>query len=264
MQIRTFNNHRNKTTLGGLGGSGRKGRRGGRQNTPRRSPRPFGQAPDTIMSSESSDPAAAESTPTIDDVRIEELRGILGLPTDFPREELIEMLRENDRASGQSESEPPRPRSPTATPATARRRRFVRCQHPTPRPGVFSSGGMIEDRNFDVGEPIDELELQMKQIDAVSNVQQALNERLGYDLSASGQYEELERLYREGEERLNLAGNDQSKVRPKMAWPDLPAPSRESIARKEPELPRITTPLPIPQSDYKRKIGCEETKCGDV
>ena len=223
----------------------------------------------TIMSySESSNPAAVanglaaeESTPTIEDARIEELRGILGLPADFPRVELAEMLRQNDRASGQSE--PPRPRSPTATPTTARSRRWVRCQHPTPRPGVFRSGETIEDRSFDIGDQIDEIALKTKQIDEVLNVQQALNERLGYDSGASDRCQEFERLYRKGEERLS-AGIDNSRLRPTMAWPNLPAPSRESILRKEPDLPKVDAPLPTPQAAYKRKSGCEETKCEEV
>ncbi|EJK76296.1 hypothetical protein THAOC_01950 [Thalassiosira oceanica] len=220
------------------------------------------------MSSECSDPAVAngsaaeESTPTIEDARIEELREILDLPADFPRDELAEMLRQNDRVSGQSE--PSRPRSPNATPTTARRRRWVRCQHPPPRPGFFRSGGTIEDRNFDLGSTLDEIELETKQIDAVGNVQQALTERLGYDLGACGQFKELEGLYRKGDERLKSAGIDQSRHRPEIAWPNLPAPSRESILRKEPDLPKITAPLPIPQSAYKRKSGCEETKCEEV
>ncbi|EJK70890.1 hypothetical protein THAOC_07718, partial [Thalassiosira oceanica] len=95
----------------------------------------------------------------IEDARIEELRGILGLPADFP------MLRQHDRASAQFE--PPRPRdSPTTTPTTEERRRWVRCQHPTPRPDGWTrtirptdmkfqwtrsdeNGGVVTSQRFD-------------------------------------------------------------------------------------------------------------------
>ncbi|EJK45378.1 hypothetical protein THAOC_36008 [Thalassiosira oceanica] len=174
----------------------------------------------------------------IEDARIEELRGTLGLPADFSREELAEMLRQHDRASAQFET--PRPRdSPTATPTTEEGRRWVRCQHPTPRPGGFRSG-TIEDRNFDVGPKLDEVQLEMKRFDAVGKVRQALNERLGYDLRACGQREELEWLHREGEELLKSTGIDQSRTRLKT---DLPAPP--SRVRKEPEITKITVPLPM-------------------
>ncbi|EJK57030.1 hypothetical protein THAOC_22969, partial [Thalassiosira oceanica] len=161
-------------------------------------------AEQTIMSSECSDPAVAngsaaeESAPTIEDDRIL-----------LPREELAEMLRQNDRVSG----------------------------------------GTMEDRKFVLGSTLDEIELETKQTDAVRNVRQALNERLGYDLGAWGQYKEFEGIYHKGEERLQSAGIDPSSLRPKMAWPSLPAPSRESILRKEPDLPKITAPLPGPSND---------------
>jgi len=132
--------------------------------------------------------------------RMSELRAIL---PDASDEELRQMLGENDQASrnthqsvadanvarrttqaeATSTSSSPgsnacntRQSGTTTTTGGSRRSRrsWHPCQAAPSRPGVFSVGGPVQGGNFDIGET-DPIELEIKRIEAVSQVQEALS-----------------------------------------------------------------------------------------
>ena len=132
--------------------------------------------------------------------RMSELRAIL---PDASDEELRQMLGENDQASrntrqsvadaniarrttqaeATSASSSPgsnarntRQSGTTSTTGGSRRSRrsWHPCQAAPSRPGVFSVGGPVQGGNFDIGET-DPIELEIKRIEAVSQVQEALS-----------------------------------------------------------------------------------------
>ena len=132
--------------------------------------------------------------------RMSELRAIL---PDASDEELRQMLGENDQASrntrqsvadaniarrttqaeATSASSSPgsnacntRQSGTTTTTGGSRRSRrsWHPCQAAPSRPGVFSVGGPVQGGNFDIGET-DPIELEIKRIEAVSQVQEALS-----------------------------------------------------------------------------------------
>mmetsp|Transcript_11633 Transcript_11633/g.20218 ORF Transcript_11633/g.20218 Transcript_11633/m.20218 type:complete len:361 (-) Transcript_11633:331-1413(-) len=218
----------------------------------------------------------ASDTPS-EEERIAELRAIL---PDASIEELREILRENDRASGiarqsandgrmaeafanATESvESSRPsvsggsssRYSTAS-RGSRRRSWQPCQPAPSRPGIFRVGGPIETGgNYDVG-ATDEVELQIRRIEAVSSVQEALKDKLGYDLRESGQYEQMEREFKEGEEMLASTGlgRTEKNILPAMMMWEAPPVSRQSMMKKEPAMPELGEPMCLPMS-----FGCEE------
>lgn len=99
----------------------------------------------------------------------------------------------------------------------------------------------------------DQDELEIRRIEAVSAVQDALVEKLGYDLHMPGpnSYEEMERLHKEGERMLASTGLErrERKLLPSMMVWDAPPVSRKSMMRKEPRLPPVSKePLPLPPS----------------
>ena len=132
--------------------------------------------------------------------RMSELRAIL---PDASDEELRQMLGENDQASRntrQSVADANIARRTTQAEATSAasspgsnarntrqsgtttttggsrrsRRSWHPCQAAPSRPGVFSVGGPVQGGNFDIGET-DPIELEIKRIEAVSQVQEALS-----------------------------------------------------------------------------------------
>ena len=118
------------------------------------------------------------------------------------------------------------------------------CQPAPSRPGVFSVGGPIETGGtFNIGET-DEVELEIKRIEAVSQVQEALNEKLGYNLRESGKYQEMQTALEEME-RL-VARREKKKLMPAAMMWAAPPVSRSSMMKKEPELPNLGDPLPLP------------------
>ena len=124
------------------------------------------------------------------------------------------------------------------------------CRPAPSRPGVFREGGPIDTGgSFNIGET-DPIQLEIKRIEAVSQVQDALNDRLGYNLRESGKYEECERLYKEGEQMLASTGLERrtKKVLPTMMVWDAPPVSRNTMMKKEPTLPPPGEPLPLPLS----------------
>lgn len=211
-----------------------------------------------------------------DTERINQLRDILCMP-DASIEELRAILRDNDRASENSRrsandeemarlaasardavpttttetassSPPPRPRLSQSR--TGSRRSWQQCQPAPSRPGIFRVGGPIQTGGtYNIG-VTDEMDLEIKRIEAVSQVQDALNDKLGYDLRESGQYEEMEREFQEGERMLATTGmaRREKKVLPAMMKWEAPPVSRSSMSKKEPNLPEPGEPLPLPTS----------------
>ncbi|KAL7544038.1 hypothetical protein ACHAXR_013505 [Thalassiosira sp. AJA248-18] len=188
------------------------------------------------------------------------------------------MVRENDRASENTRQTsddaefvrrtsavprasalPPPPSSTPTTPGSRRprlstssgggsRRSWVPCQPAPSRPGVIRVGGPIErGATYNIG-TMDEMELEIKRIEAVSQVQDALNNRLGYNLRESGKYEEMERAFKEGEQMLASSRLQKKKLLPTMKMWDAPPVSRKSMMKKEPSLPEPGEPLPLPLS----------------
>lgn len=192
------------------------------------------------------------------DQRLQELRAILPDSSDA---ELREMLEADDRASNntrQSAEDAHVARTlPTSTPmrrlsrgSQRSRRSWVPCQPAPSRPGVFREGGPVETGvTYNVG-VTDPLQLEIKRIEAVSQVQDALNDKLGYNLRESGKYEEMEREYAEGKRTLATTGLErrEKKVLPTMKMWDAPPVSRKSMSKKEPNLPEPGEPLPLPLS----------------
>jgi len=132
--------------------------------------------------------------------RMSELRAIL---PDASDEELRQMLGENDQASrntrqsvadaniarrttqaeatstssspGSSARNTRQSGTTTTTGGSRRSRRsWHPCQAAPSRPGVFSVGGPVQGGNFNIGET-DPIELEIKRIEAVSQVQEALS-----------------------------------------------------------------------------------------
>ena len=215
--------------------------------------------------------------------RLADLRAIL---PDASDEELRQILGENDRASNNTQqsradaatatatqaavsSSSNNNTSPTSRPSAGNsrgqgsarasrtsssrsRRSWQPCQQPPSRPGVFSVGGPVtRGGSYNVG-TTDLLQLEIKRIEAVSQVQEALNEKLGYNLMESGKYEEMARQYKEGERMLAMTGLErrekEKKVVPTMMVWDAPPFSRKSLMKKEPTLPPPGKPLPLPLS----------------
>lgn len=222
---------------------------------------------DAGSSSSTNSPSEAELTARRLSQRMGELRIIL---PDLSDEELLAMIRENDRASNNTrqssadaataaqaaESAAPAPSTPggggltraSASSSRRSRRSWQPCQPAPSRPGVFSVGGPIETGGtFNIGET-DEVDLQIKRIEAVSQVQEALNEKLGYNLRESGKYENMERLYQEGERLVASTGLErrEKKLMPAAELCAAPPVSRSSMMKKEPELPNLGDPLPLP------------------
>ena len=132
-----------------------------------------------------------------------------------------------------------------------RRRRWHPCQVPPTRPGA---GGPVDggrDRQHNVG-VLDQVELDMKKINAIHSVKETLNHRLGCELHDS-QFEEMDRLYLEEERAITMAGASSQRQRgrpllPAMMMWDAPPPSRRSQVIKEPDPPVLGGPLPLPRS----------------
>lgn len=201
---------------------------------------------------------------------IEMLRAIL---PDSSEEELLTMARDTIRASENtrqsSEDAAMAANTTTATSGGVRRvsrrtsrlsrssrgsarRSWAPCEPAPPRVGAISVGGPIDtSATYNIGQT-DEMELEIKRIEAVSAVQDALNERLGYNLRESGKYEEAERLYKEGERLLSSTGfgggegGRSKKLLPPMKIWDAPPISQKSMNKKEPPLPEPGEPLPMP------------------
>lgn len=98
----------------------------------------------------------------------------------------------------------------------------------------------------------DELDLEVRCIKAVSRDREVLNESLGPDPRASGEYEEMERRYMEGEQMLVSTGLARREgmenvflVMVMVMW-EHPPVSRTSMSRKDPALPGPGYPLPLP------------------
>jgi len=74
------------------------------------------------------------------------------------------------------------------------------------------------------------------------------DEKLGYNLRESGQYEKMDRQYKEGERMLAATGLErrEKKLLPIMHQWDPPAASRKSLMKKEPSLPPPSEPIDIP------------------
>lgn len=254
-----------------------------RRESPARRP-PRGGAAPSVASSSAAVAARGGQQPEEPAVpseaeRMADLRAILPDATD---EELRGILRENDRASENTRRSAIDSRmahaASSATAAASRedsvrssgsgpsargsmlsrgnstgggstrgsRRSWVPCQPAPSRPGVFSVGGPIETGGtYNVGRT-DEMELEIKRIEAVSHVQEALNQKLGYDLRESGRYEEMDRMYKEGERMLASTGLQRQRVRPSMVAWDAPPESKNAMMKKEPKLPAAGEPLPLP------------------
>lgn len=227
-------------------------------------------------------------SPTADDrfqERLDELRVILPDSSDA---ELREMLEESDRASRNtlqsaqdataaaaltsapmppmSEADDSPRRSTASQRSSSSRRAWVPCQPAPSRPGVYHVGGAIESGvTFNVG-VTDPITLEIKRIEAVSQVQDALNAKLGYNLRESGQYEEMERKYAEGEQTLASTGikRREKKVLPTMKMWDAPPVSRQSMEKKEPPLSEPGEPLPLPLSFGGREEGMQNGGNGEI
>lgn len=74
------------------------------------------------------------------------------------------------------------------------------------------------------------------------------DEKLGYNLRESGQYEKMDRQYKEGERMLAETGLErrEKKLLPIMHQWDPPAASRKSLMKKEPSLPQPSEPIGLP------------------
>mmetsp|Transcript_2633 Transcript_2633/g.5754 ORF Transcript_2633/g.5754 Transcript_2633/m.5754 type:complete len:335 (-) Transcript_2633:328-1332(-) len=200
--------------------------------------------------SNSTSQVRASDTPS-EEERIAELRAALPYHS---IEELREILRENDsvESSRPSVSGGSSPRCSTAS-RGSRRRSWQPCQPAPSRPGIFRVGGPIETGgNYDVG-VTDEVELQIRRIDAFYSVQEALKDKLGYDLT--GQKEQMEREFKEGEEMLASTGlgRTEKNILPAMMMWEAPPVYEESMMKKEPAMPELGEPMCLPMS-----FGCEE------
>lgn len=117
-------------------------------------------------------------------------------------------------------------RSSTASASSFRRSRrsWQPCQQAPSRPGVFSVGGPIQPgESYDVG-VTDEWHLEMKRIDMRTEVQEALSEKLGYNLGESGKIEAAQQQLKEEGKMLSMTSFDrrEKKVLPNMVHWDPP------------------------------------------
>jgi len=199
-----------------------------------------------------------------DTERLNQLRDILCMP-DASIEELRVILRENDGAASENSRRSANneevarlaasareavPTTETASSSRGSRRAWQPCQPAPSRPGIFRVGGPIQTgETYNIG-VTDEMDLEIKRIEAVSQMQDALNDRLGYNLRESGQYEEMEREFQEGERMLastGMARREKKHLPAMMKW-EAPPVSRSSMIKKEPNLPEPGEPLPLPTS----------------
>lgn len=126
-------------------------------------------------------------------------------------------------------------RSSTASASSFRRRSrrsWQPCQQAPSRPGVFSVGGPIQPgESHDVG-VTDEWHLEMKRIDMRTEVQEALSEKLGYNLGESGKIEATQQQLKEEGKILSMTSFDrrEKKVLPNMVHWD--PPPGESVIDK--------------------------------
>lgn len=207
------------------------------------------------------------STPNIDERRISHLRASMGI-TDIPMHVLRAILEADDRenqsasTSAPSESYLQQQQQQQQSSSSSIRRRGRRswedCQPAPSLPGVINVGGGVRNNNnYPIGQT-DEVELYSRRINAVHQVQEALNNRLGFDLRASGQYEEMERSYKEGERVLSRR---KEKIKPNiMVW-GMPKLTEARMKKKEPMLPPPPEePLPLPNS----LLGGMMMSCGNV
>ncbi|KAL3790681.1 hypothetical protein HJC23_009781 [Cyclotella cryptica] len=187
-----------------------------------------------------------------DDERIRELRTSLGVDDDYPTSVLRAILEANDRESlqnsiGTTDDALLDADSQNTTSRRRHERLWENCQPAPSRPGIVRINFNDDIRHFEIGQ-LDEAQLYSRRVDAVHSVQENLNRRLGYNLRESGQYEEMERLEAEGEERLASSGYDAS-LRPSLMVWDVPTMSEERMSRREPMLPPPPDdPLPLPES----------------
>ena len=254
---------------GGGGGGGETSRQNSSSTNPAASTSSPVASPDSSLNqrNQSTSSAAARSGSTstsrlsqAERDAIEQLRAIL---TDSSEEELLTMARDTIRASENTQQSSGGGGVTRATRRTSRlgrssnsrggaRRSWAPCQPAPSRPGAISYGGPIDtNATYNIGQT-DEMELEIKRIEAVSAVQDALNERLGYNLRESGKYEEAERLYQEGERLLSSTGlgggegGRSKKLLPPMKIWGAPPISQKSMNKKEPPLPEPGEPLPMP------------------
>ena len=213
-----------------------------------------GRGPRGSHSSDPITPGSNMSLPDRDSLaspheRISELRQILCEPG-LTDEAIAAMIRENDRAAEESLQ----CGGGGNNIGGGRRRRWHPSETPPPRPGAYSMGGPVEggrDRQYNVG-VMDQVELDMRKINAIHSVKETLNHRLGRELHDS-QIEEMDRLYQEEERAITAAGASLQRqsgrpLLPAMMMWDAPPPSRRSQVIKEPNPPVLGGPLPLPRS----------------
>ena len=241
--------------------------------------------------------ADTDATSASENQTIAELRAILPAASD---EELRQIASENCRAFGNARrsTEDAATAAEVATalsrpPRGNQRRTWRSCQPAPSRPGVFREGGPIETCvSYDIG-VTDEWALETKRIEAVSKVQgvslritlplpvisshslgtfyfvakcrqDALNERLGYNLRESGKREEMEREFQEGERMAFMPTAKTKKVLPPVCkWGELPF-SRQSLMKKEPPIPEIGEQLPLPLSFGDDEKGMQNAGNGHL
>ena len=100
----------------------------------------------------------------------------------------------------------------------------------------------------------------------MTQVQDALTSRLGYNLGESGKYEEMEREFSEGERMLRstvLERREKKLLPPMMVW-KAPLVSRNSMMKKEPTLPKPGEPLPLPLSFGGHEEGMQNWGNGEI
>jgi hypothetical protein len=141
-----------------------------------------------------------------------------------------------------------------ATTSGGRRQRWHPCETPPSRPGAFSMGNPVKggrDRQYNVG-VLDQVQLNIRKIDAIVSIKETLNHSLGLELHNS-EFEEMERLYLEEEQAIMMAGvSSQHPHRrpllPAMMMWDAQPPLRRSKDIQEPEPPVLGSPLPFSHS----------------